>query len=61
MLKFDVKTIIMTSLFQIIALIILEIIWNLAGYQAESLMWAAKVAIFAWVGFASVQAIKNKV
>ena len=60
MIKFDLKTIVMTSMFQIIALIILEVIWNIAGYQAETLMWAAKVAIFGWVGFAFVQAIRNK-
>jgi len=35
----------------IIALIILEIFWNLAGYSVDSLCWLIKLLILAFAGF----------
>ena len=53
------KGIINVCLFPIIALIFLEVIWNLVGYQVEPLMWVAKLALFAWAGFLFVNSVRR--
>lgn len=55
----NLKVIVNVCLFPIIALIFLEIIWNLAGYQVEPLMWVAKLALLGWAGFRYISSVRN--
>ena len=46
----DIRSVIEACILPIVALIILEIFWNLVGYYVAPLMWLLKLMILAWAG-----------